>query len=608
MEIIKEIKKLFKTNLNTILKFEFVFKLLTIFIVSPIFLGLYKLLLKILGYRYLTIENLFTFLLNPISIVLIFILLLLICFYSLFDIGVIICMLDISKQGKKANLKEIIRFSLKKSLETFKYKNFGFIILLLFLIPFLNIGITSGVISTIKIPEFILDFIFSNRILLFLYIFIILILFLLLIKWIYSIHYYFIENLTYKQSRKLSSNLVKKNYFKTILGLIIPQIILFLLFFIIVIIGIIIISLISTILKKFVLIETFFISIIAIFIIISLVIYWILNVPIGYMCISYLFYKNKEINNEKINHLKLKPFNKKDNRSKNYTTSIILLLVGFIGVYITTYNIIKGNYNLTIEGIKSMEVTAHRGASVQYPENTMSAFKGAKKLGADWVELDVQQTKDGYIIVSHDTNFARVSGKDLNCWETNLSTIKTLDVGSFKSSKFKDERIPLLEDVIKWAKKNNIKLNIELKPTGYEKDFEKRVLEIIEKYNFENECVITSQVYNVIKTVKKLNKKINTVYVMSIAFGEITELKYADNFSIEASNITYEMVSDIHKKGKQIYAWTINTEESIEEMIDMGVDNIITDDIVLGKQMVLKEKNSTLINRIINVINKILFK
>ena len=182
------------------------------------------------------------------------------------------------------------------------------------------------------------------------------------------------------------------------------------------------------------------------------------------------------------------------------------------------------------------------------------------------------------------------------------SEIEKLDAGSFFDKKFKGEKIPLLKEVLEYAKSNNIRLNIELKPTGKEVDFEKQVVDLIKQYSFEDRCVITSQVYDVLENVKKVDKNIKTVYVMSLAIGNITDAKYADAFSVEASNVNQRLVNTVHNDGKELYAWTVNTEESINRMIDMDVDNIITDNIELGRELVNKSKSSDLISEFIKAL------
>lgn len=260
-----------------------------------------------------------------------------------------------------------------------------------------------------------------------------------------------------------------------------------------------------------------------------------------------------------------------------YAVEGMLLLAAVVSCSFYLYGIYHHKVSVQIAYVRTMEVTAHRGASLNYPENTMAAFEGAKKLGADWIELDVQQSRDGQIFVMHDTNFMRTAGLAKNTWETDYEEIKQVDVGSFFSSSFEGERVPLLSEVIAFAKKNGIKLNIEMKPTGYEHAFEQKVASMIAEEQFWDQCVITSQVYDVLENIKLCDSRIQTVYVMSFAYGDIQKLSAADHFSVEASSITEKIVSDVHNAGKEIYAWTVNTEQSIQRMIDLSVDNIITD-------------------------------
>ena len=233
----------------------------------------------------------------------------------------------------------------------------------------------------------------------------------------------------------------------------------------------------------------------------------------------------------------------------------------------------------------------------------MAVFEDAKDFGADWMELDVQQSRDGQIFVMQDTNFMRTAGVDRNTWEMDYE-IRTLDVGSFFDSRFAGERAPLLSEVIAFAKENGIKLNIEMKPSGREHEFEQKVAEIIETENFADQCVVTSQVYDVLEKMKLCNSRIRTVYVMSIAYGDINALTAADHFSIEASNVTEKLVSDVHNAGKEVYAWTVNTEESINRMIDLNVDNIITDDITLAKECIYLSKTSDVVAEYVKWLSK----
>lgn len=603
LNLLKELKKILKYNFKNIIHFELIFKLLTVIIFSPLFLELFNFIMKLTGYNYLTKENFLNFLLNPLTIVMLIILFILMTFYSLFDIGVIIALTDASSQKKNIKITEAITYSFKKSLKVFSLKNILIMFLVLFLIPFLNIGIGANLIASIKIPEFIMDFIYANKILLILYILLVIILIIILLNWFYSLHYYLLEDCSFREAIKKSKRLSKKNHLKDLLNIIITQFLLSLIYITFIILEIFILLLIYKLLKPLNILNSFLITIIWIVILISFIIYSLLSSAISYIISSILFYKHKKEKKESIKHINFK--RTKLTSSKKNIIVIIIIIISVLSLTCITNLIIKGRLNPNIEYLRTMEVTAHRGASVLYPENTMAAFIGAKELGADWIELDVQQTKDEYIIVMHDTNFKRTTGVNLDIWSATLEDVEKLDAGSFKGSQFKGEKVPLLENVIKWAKENSIKLNIELKPTGKEKNFEQNVANIIKKYNFENNCVITSQVYEVLENFKKVNTNITTVYVTALAYGDITKLKAADYFSIEASSVKKNIVSKIHNEGKQIYAWTVNSKENINKMIDLNVDNIITDDPTLAKNLIYSSKSSNIIKETIKLINKL---
>ncbi len=601
----KRLKKILGYNFKTLIGFEAIYKFSSTVIFIPLFLSLFRLIMIASGYQYLTFENFISFLINPLTIIFLFILLLIITFYAIIDISTIIVILDSSYQEKKITIKESLIIALKRIISIFKLKNIYFIFLVLFLIPFLNIGISSGFMTTINIPEFIMDYITKNTTLSILYFILIIVLLVVLVKRLYVIHYFVLEGYDYKQAKKASLALNSKHKFKDFMWIMITEIVTGLFYIGFVLIGIIAISLFYKIFKTNIL-GCLSITFIWILMAISFIVILLLSTPLGYAIISCLYYKNKDDKKEKINHIKIEGKEKiRINKWLNNLKYVVIILIIFTSC-LFTYSVMHGKYNLKIEYVKTMEVTAHRGASIDYPENTMSAFYGAKELGADYIELDVQQTKDEKLIVLHDTNLKRTTKVDKNTWEVTYDEIKEIDAGSFFSKEYKDERIPLLEKVIEFAVDNDIKLNIELKPTGHEVDFEKSVVELINKYNFKDNCVVTSQVYEVLEKIKQYDKDVKTVYVMSLAYGDITKLKSADNFSVEASSVNKKLVSSVHNAGKELYVWTVNTNDSIKKMVDLNVDNIITDNITLAKEIIYASKTSNIIEKYISLVNKLL--
>lgn len=604
MRKIINIFHLINYNLKTLLGFEVLFKLSTI-IVTKIFLQAFNIIMSASGFRYLTLENIFSFLLEPKTIILLIILIILMTIYTMFDITTIIIILDCSFHKRKIKISDAILTAFYQCKSIFRLKNITLPILVLFLIPLLNLGITSSFITTIKIPEFITDFIIQNKSLLCLSLCIFVILTSILLKWFYALHYFVIEDKNFKEAKNKSKYLSKGKHIKDILVITIAQLIIAMIYITIIIIGVLLIISLDKIFKDIILAKSATATIIWIFIALSMACMSVLSTPINYACISSLYYFHKQKKKEEIQPVKIKTCKENEKLNQKITKLIIIVfIILFIGGTFFTYKVYQGKYSLEIEYKRDLEVTAHRGASIDYPENTMSAFIGAKKQGADWIELDVQETKDQKIVVVHDSNLKRITNLDKYVWQLTYDEIKNLDSGSFHHKKFKNEKISLLEDVLKWAKKNKIKLNIELKPIGHEKNLEKAVVEIIEKERYLNNCMVTSQVYKTLQKIKKYNKNIKTAYVMSIAYGDILSLKDADAFSIEATNISSSLVKRLHKKGKKIYAWTINTEENIKKMIDLNVDNIITDQVILAKNVIDASKTSNLINEYIKLIEK----
>lgn len=607
MKKVKKVLEIIKYNISTLIGFELIFKILSLMFFTPIFLKSFTLIMKLTGYNYITFENVISFLLKPATIVMIILLLLLMMLYSMFDITTIIVILDSSYQKKKIKIMDAIHTSLKKCLNIFHIKNIPLAFLVLFLIPFLNIGVSSSFIATIKIPEFIMDFIVKNKFLLSLFIVLLLFLIVIFLRWIYSLHYFVLEKISFKEAREKSKNLGKNNHIKDLLTLFLVQLVIFLLYCFYIVIGIFLILLFNKIFGKYILLKSISSTVIWIFIALSFAFVTLLSTPISYASISVMYYFHKIDRKEEISHISFNESKNSKKKTKLFRGAVIgLAVISIILGTIFSYGLYKGKYNLKVEFVRTVEVTAHRGASVDYPENTMSAFVGAKELGADWVELDVQQTKDKKLVVSHDTNLLRVTGVNKNIIDMNYSDIEKLDAGSFFDKKFKDEKIPLFEDVVKWARANNMKLNVELKPTGKEINFEQDVIDIINKYDYASYCVLTSQVYSVLENAKAYDENIKTVYVMSLAIGDVILLDKADSFSIEASNINKYIVNKIHNEGKELYVWTVNSYENIKKMIDYKVDNIITDNITLAKETVLDSKSSNLINEFVKFVEKYL--
>ena len=206
----------------------------------------------------------------------------------------------------------------------------------------------------------------------------------------------------------------------------------------------------------------------------------------------------------------------------------------------------------------------------------MASFEAALEDGCPRIELDVQMTADGVAVVTHDTSLRRCTGCNANIYDLPYAQVQQLDAGRWFHRQFTGSYIPTLEEVLDQCK-GRIQLNIEIKPNAATPELEAETVRIIYEKGFEHDCVITSQSYNTLCKVKELAPEIQTGYILALGVGSYYDLPAADFFSVESTFITSGMVQQIHLRGKTISAWTINRQQDAEKLLQLGVDDLITD-------------------------------
>lgn len=221
-------------------------------------------------------------------------------------------------------------------------------------------------------------------------------------------------------------------------------------------------------------------------------------------------------------------------------------------------------------------VVSHRAGASFAPENTLAALNWSIQEGVGMAEIDVQQTRDGELIVLHDSDFQRVAGLNQKVWETDYAAVRDLDAGTHFSTEFAGERIPTLDEMLS-AAKGRIRLMIELKATGHETNLVAQTVERIKAAGMEDQCLIASMDSALLRESKELAPEIGTVYITIMAFSEEYNLPYVDGYSVETNFLTAELVTMLHSEGKKVYAWTANSDESMLKIIRMGADGLVTD-------------------------------
>jgi glycerophosphoryl diester phosphodiesterase len=225
---------------------------------------------------------------------------------------------------------------------------------------------------------------------------------------------------------------------------------------------------------------------------------------------------------------------------------------------------------------KSCLLCGHRGASGHAPENTLAAFRLAIDMGVDLCELDVQQTGDDRFAVIHDTTLGRTTNGRGAVWKHTLAALQKLDAGSWYGKSFADERVPSLEDVMALAR-GSIKLNIELKTHGHERNVAKLLVAAIRRERFENDCLISSFDHRLANEIKSLAPELVVGYIFGkLEFNERLFSGRANVLSAHFPLITGEFIKKARKNMKQIHAWTVDRPEDMRRMVAVETDVIIT--------------------------------
>jgi glycerophosphoryl diester phosphodiesterase len=225
---------------------------------------------------------------------------------------------------------------------------------------------------------------------------------------------------------------------------------------------------------------------------------------------------------------------------------------------------------------RAVEITGHRGSKLRAPENTLSALRQAITEGADYAEIDVQTTADGVVVLLHDADLMRVASVKRRLRDINFHELSGIDVGSWFAPEFSSERIPTLQEAIDLAR-GRIKLNIELKFTWPDPTLTEKVGDIVRRNGFISECVVSSLNFQALTEVKQAFPELKTGFIVLQAVGKLSRMG-ADFLSISAARATPRLVRAVHSRGEKVHVWTVNDLNNALSMIEMGVDNIITDE------------------------------
>jgi glycerophosphoryl diester phosphodiesterase len=237
--------------------------------------------------------------------------------------------------------------------------------------------------------------------------------------------------------------------------------------------------------------------------------------------------------------------------------------------------------------MRMIKTIAHRGFAAVAPENTLAAFRKALEHLPDMIECDVWRTKDVGIVVIHDPDVDRTTNGHGLVADMTVADLKKLDAGSWFHPAFAGEQIPTLEETLDLVKGSGVTLVIEVKEEG----IEDQVVAAVQERGMSSQVRFTTDLYSVGMRLPALDPDIQFTPTINYP-GKIddeTAVLLADEaasvngtiFGVNYTAITPPLVDAVHAANMQLMAWTVDREEDIRVMADIGVDVITSNDIEL---------------------------
>ncbi|WP_427037161.1 glycerophosphodiester phosphodiesterase [Cytobacillus pseudoceanisediminis] len=266
-------------------------------------------------------------------------------------------------------------------------------------------------------------------------------------------------------------------------------------------------------------------------------------------------------------------------------------MISVIGAAVIGLNAFGGGAPLAKDIHKDIVNVSHRGASAYAPEHTIASYDIGEKLHGDYIEIDLQMTKDGHLIAMHDVTLDRTTNGTGSVKDYTLNEIKQLDAGSWFNEKYpyasKAEyeglKVPTLEEVFKKFGKNN-SYYIETKSPDVYPGMEKELLRLVDKYKINKEkLLVQSFSSQSLKVMNELDPSIKLVQLISykanaeITEAEIKEIKqYAMGIGPNHTYLNEEYVQKVVNSGLELHPYTVNDKERMKQLINWGVTGMFT--------------------------------
>lgn len=569
----------FRDTYKKHLIFEYLFMLLTSFVVIPIISFIFNRIIRVVGSGSLLNGEVYKVGLSYTGAAGLIAICLVAVLVMFIEFGVVITIAQQHYFGKDVLIVDAVLTTLRQTPKLFGLGIIQLLFFLLFLVPFIDSPLSSSLYAQFNVPIF-----FNSRILKLSIIMLALygILFLagvyIILRWIFVLHFIMIEGQTIRKAIRSSLLLTKGKRHAIFISLFILNAVVFML-------GFVTISSVAylpswldiNVLKAMTDHYSLTLSTVLTYM------YTLLLVPVNIIFLTRLFYhfssRKGVVPRDQLRVYESRYAGSIEKRLLAFIqgrTRKRVIYVSILAVYLTLALFVSYAAGDNLVYVKwSVLLSAHRGDTQSAAENSLQAVRSSVEQGVDAVEIDVQLTKDGVVVLHHDYNLRRMTGESRRVNELTYEEVARLSLGNRANQLEEIERIPMLAEVLAEVQ-GKAKLIIDLKPYGPGGELAVQVVSLIGQFDMVQDCYIQSFDRQTLQQIRQLNPDIKIGQIISFAIGDLSQLD-VDFYTVEQVMLTEQLVKSAHKKGREVWVWTVNSERNLKEVLKFEIDGIITD-------------------------------
>ncbi|MBC1711254.1 glycerophosphodiester phosphodiesterase [Listeria welshimeri] len=554
MSDLKESLKVMYQFKTDYLKVTLLLTILQAIVIGPFIYYFFFFILRVIGVPGITDANLGEIISSPVAVIMLLILALLILMFVYYELGFFIMMAIYQLRGESYTVFKIIQRLNVKAKYFLSYQAVYFLLYFFLLLPIAGLSLPITITENLYLPHFITDELMKTSTGTWLYVIAMAIIFYISARLVFALPY-FIEDKSIKINGAIrkSWNYPKKRLFFMLLKWIL----------LIVVMGFLVSIIATIIMLPLLLIEKITPGIAVVIAGITLTILQVIGFFVAGVfqgIIAQLLVRNAFTIEAQTTSVSRSQFPHK----KRFIVGGIIIFIIF-----SSFNVYAVNATLYEP---NTEIIAHRGDTVNAVENTVEAIESAAKAGADYSEIDIQETKDHQFVVFHDMTLRRLAGSSKRVADMTLQELQQTKITSGAYS----SHIASFDEIINAAKKNKIDLLVEVKLHGGESsDMVERFITLLKKEKVADKYLVQSLNQPVIEKIEHADPSLETGIILALNIGNLPKTS-ADFIVLEDFSINKRILTQAKQNNKKVFVWTVNKEKLMQMYLRKNIDGIIT--------------------------------